>query len=375
MEQTGHVDVSADRVWALTFEHSPVGMALVQLDGSWGRVNQSLCRMLGYSSEQLWEMTFQDITHPEDLEEDLDLLAECIAGVRTDYRIVKRYLHADGRLVWGDLSVALVRDDEGRPLHFVSQILDITAHREDRERLESLMGSLESANTDLEQFAAVVSHDLKTPLSAVRASLELLGELLPGDDSAAVLARRAEAGTERMSALIDALLAYTTTSRGTTDGARPVRLGEVVEAALTDVSVLTAGAGVRVELDPRVAAAPPVLAATDLVRTLVVNLLANAVKYRDPARPLTVRFDAHTGPSPDWLTVRVRNDGPSIAEADRERVFGLFERAAGGDASEITGFGIGLAACRRIVAWHGGRIWIGEPASGGVEFAFTLPVA
>lgn len=121
--------IASEELWRLTLQHSPVGMALVALDGTFLSANDALCRMLGYDEPTLCSLQFQDITHPDDLEVDLHLLHETIAGERSSYRMQKRYVRADGELVWGDLSVALLRGDDGEPIHFISQILDVTATR------------------------------------------------------------------------------------------------------------------------------------------------------------------------------------------------------------------------------------------------------
>ncbi len=117
-------------LWRMTLENSPVGMTLVAPDGRLLAVNRALCEMLGYSTEELRAKTFQEITHPDDLAADIELLQETLAGKRSSYRIVKRYFHAGGKIVWGDLSVSLLRDPDGRPIHFISQIIDVTAQRE-----------------------------------------------------------------------------------------------------------------------------------------------------------------------------------------------------------------------------------------------------
>ena len=112
------------------FDHAPIGMALVATDGRWLRVNPSLCRMLGYSERELLGMTFQDITHPEDLELDLQHMRQVLEGEIEQYEMEKRYYHKHGSIVWALLSVSLVRDLDGQPLYFVSQIQDITQRKE-----------------------------------------------------------------------------------------------------------------------------------------------------------------------------------------------------------------------------------------------------
>ncbi len=113
----------------LAFDEAPIGVALVDADGQWLRVNRSLCELTGYTAEELLGGHFQDITHPDDLESDLAYVKQTLVGARRGYRMDKRYIRKDGDIVWASLSVSLVRDAEGAPLVFVSQIEDITERR------------------------------------------------------------------------------------------------------------------------------------------------------------------------------------------------------------------------------------------------------
>ncbi|MDP3967066.1 MAG: ATP-binding protein, partial [Nocardioides sp.] len=130
-------------LWNLTLQHSPIGMALVGPDGRLLRVNPAMADMLGYPVEELTKLGFQEITHPDDLAADLALVGEALGGEIDSYRLRKRYLHSEGYVVWGDLSAALVRDQDGQPLHFISQILDVTEHQEHAERLKAAHAEVE----------------------------------------------------------------------------------------------------------------------------------------------------------------------------------------------------------------------------------------
>lgn len=123
------VDVLGDRRFELALAHSPIGMAVVGLDGTFLRTNRPLRTMLGYSKRELENLTFQEVTHPDDLDADVALLNECVEGRRNSYRIDKRYITADGRVVWGALTVVSVHAPRDRPRYFVSQIVDVTADR------------------------------------------------------------------------------------------------------------------------------------------------------------------------------------------------------------------------------------------------------
>jgi diguanylate cyclase (GGDEF)-like protein/PAS domain S-box-containing protein len=112
------------------FSSAALGMALVSLEGRWMDVNDALCGILGYTRAELLEIDFQTLTHPDDLHADLALVGDLLAGRRDHYHMDKRYLGRAGNVVWGRLSVSLVRSEHGEPLHFVSQIQDVTAQRQ-----------------------------------------------------------------------------------------------------------------------------------------------------------------------------------------------------------------------------------------------------
>jgi PAS domain S-box-containing protein len=117
------------------FDFAAVGMALVGLDGRFMKVNRALCEAVGYPEEDLLALTFQDITHPEDLQDDLNLARQLLDGEIDSYQIEKRYVHRDGQIVWILLVGSLVRDPVGRPVNFIAQIRDITARKAAEEAL------------------------------------------------------------------------------------------------------------------------------------------------------------------------------------------------------------------------------------------------
>ena len=128
----------AQQMVSRAFEHAPIGIALVAIDGGWMRVNRALCDLLGYSEGELLASHFQDITHPDDLEADLALVSDVLEGRRASYQMNKRYIRADGRMIWAQLSVALVQDQDGKPLHFISQIQDVTERHQLEIKLREL---------------------------------------------------------------------------------------------------------------------------------------------------------------------------------------------------------------------------------------------
>lgn len=155
---------------------APTGIALVGLDGTFKRVNQALCRITGYSEQELTQLTFQDITHPDDLDADLSDSTRLLQGEIPSYQMDKRYYCKDGRLVWKRLSGSLIRDADGRPLHFIAHIEDISARRRDEELLrrqatrDALTGVFNRARFELE----LTRHQERDPGSGEEAAVLLI---------------------------------------------------------------------------------------------------------------------------------------------------------------------------------------------------------
>ncbi len=109
------------------FEISPIGMALLSFDGSY-KVNPSLCKMLGYTESELLNLSVPSVTHPEDLEADLELWNKLAQGEIDGYQIEKRYIHKSGDIIWGLLNVTVERDKQGNTVNdiYISQVVNIT---------------------------------------------------------------------------------------------------------------------------------------------------------------------------------------------------------------------------------------------------------
>jgi diguanylate cyclase (GGDEF)-like protein/PAS domain S-box-containing protein len=144
----------AESMFEQATENAPIGQAIVGLDGTFLEVNPALCVMTGYEKDNLIGMTFQEITHPDDIDADVEQASAVADGLIPSYAMDKRYIRADGSIVWVQLHVSVVRDEEGEPVHFVSQILNIDKQRKAEE----------TAARALERLAYRSTHDPLTDL-------------------------------------------------------------------------------------------------------------------------------------------------------------------------------------------------------------------
>lgn len=244
-------------------------------------------------------------------------------------------------------------------------VAELAAVEAARQELDRRAAELARSNDDLEQFAYVASHDLQEPLRKVASFCQLIeqryGDEL--DERGRAYIAFAVDGAKRMQALISDLLDFSRVGR-TADSFVPCDLRALALEAIEDVRSLAPEATFAVGDLPVVPGDPALYGA------LLQNLLGNAVKYRSDDRPLVVRLDATPGDG-EW-TLSFADNGIGIEPRFREQVFVIFQRLHGRDAFE--GTGIGLALCKKIVEFSGGRIWIGEPDDGiGTRVCFTLP--
>jgi PAS domain S-box-containing protein len=158
-------------------DHAPIGMALVDLDGRFLRVNRALCEIVGYPEDELLALTFQQITHADDLADDLDYAARLQAGEIARYEMEKRYLRKDGGTVWVQLTGSLVRGPGGEPRYFIAQVQDVTERRRARERERFLAdaGRLLAMPLDVEETLRGVAA-LAVPRLADRCVVEVLDD-------------------------------------------------------------------------------------------------------------------------------------------------------------------------------------------------------
>lgn len=239
--------------------------------------------------------------------------------------------------------------------------------RDTLDQLHAANAELARSNQELEGFARTLAHEVRSPLTAVQLCFHLLdqryGHVL--DESTRGHVERAAHTLQGIGALMNDLLAYARLEGEESAEQVATSSEAALQNALAELEAALAERGARVTHG----ALPEVHAHPGQLRRVFRNLLSNAIKYNEAEVPRVHVEAERTGGR--W-TFRVEDNGIGIAEADRQRIFGLFERA--GDATH-EGTGVGLALCQRIVQQHGGRIWV-QPAPGrGSTFLFTLPPA
>jgi light-regulated signal transduction histidine kinase (bacteriophytochrome) len=226
---------------------------------------------------------------------------------------------------------------------------------------------LERSNAELEQFAYVASHDLQEPLRKVASFCQALERRYHGqlDERADQYIDFAVDGAKRMQVLINDLLAFSRVGRSGREP-EPVDLNEMAIRAQSALASAIEESGAQVN----VGRLPVVLGERPLLASLLQNLIGNAIKFRGEHPPL-VRIEARR--EDEQWHFSCSDNGIGVDPEYAERIFVIFQRLHTKDA--YPGTGIGLAMCRKIVEYHGGRMWLVTDHSPGARFDFTLPIA
>jgi signal transduction histidine kinase len=243
---------------------------------------------------------------------------------------------------------------------------ELSALKAAHAELDRRSTDLERSNTELEQFAYVASHDLQEPLRKVASFCQLLERRYKRqlDERADQYIAFAVDGAKRMQILINDLLAFSRVGRIVRDPVL-VSCDAVLEQALANLSYSIEQAEAVVDADKL----PKVSAEVPLLTTVFQNLVSNALKFHGEEKPhvrVTVRR------TEDFWEFGVADNGIGIGEEYAERIFVIFQRLH--NKADYPGTGIGLAMCRKIIEYHGGRIWLDTTVESGSRFCFTLPV-
>jgi two-component system, OmpR family, sensor kinase len=236
--------------------------------------------------------------------------------------------------------------------------------------LNTMLARIETGVAEQRRFVADASHELRTPLAAMRAELEVSLRADDLDPQATAVLRSTVEEVERLSSIVDALLLLARADEGALPvHTTPTDLGDVAAAAAERLRPLAAARGVAVEVERGPA---PARVDPDRLGQAVGNLIDNAIAFSPVGGTVTVTARAEG----DEAVVAVRDRGPGVAPADRERVFDRFQRLDASRARQTGGTGLGLAIVREIVRAHGGRTWAAAPPDGpGSVFAIAVALA
>jgi two-component system, cell cycle sensor histidine kinase and response regulator CckA len=360
-----------------TFDDAPIGAAVIGLDGRAIRVNSELCRMTGYTREEMEGKSFQDLTHPDDVDMTRAQYDQLIQGKLDQYQMDKRYVCKDGSGLWVSLSVRLVRDRDSQPLYALAMMEDISDRREAQAALRKQEAQMRNA-TKMEaigRLAGGIAHDFNNQLTVVKGYAEMLLRELDPDGSQHESVEEIRAAAQRAADLTNQLLVF---GRKRALRAEMLDLNQVLREMGGPLARML---GEDIELSTIV---DPDLGAVKVDRAqlqqMIVNLVVNARDAMDPPGRITIEtanvsIAQHqfaecpllsAGP---YVMLSVADTGEGMDEETRRNVFEPFYTTK----PQGEGTGLGLAMVYGLVQSSGGHVEVESNPGEGSVFRVYLP--
>lgn len=334
------------------FDYAPIGMALVSLTGVWLKVNTSLVKLFGYTETDFVKLTFQDLTHPDDLNEDLQLLDQLLKGEIESYSLEKRYFHASGNLIWAQLSVTLVRDGR-EPLYFVSQIKDITDRKKSMETIQQQNGRLMN-------FAHIVSHNLRSHASNIRMLASMARDETVAEEKEELM-RLLDANSANLIETLTHLNEVVKVHDQGQTKREPVSLSQGIQRVLgiLNASIRQTKAAIDIQVDEK--------AKVDFdpayLESVLLNIIGNSLKYKHADRDPFIRITYQTAEGRNLLAISDNGLGINL-DLHGHKLFGMYKTFHRHPDAR----GVGLFLVKNQIDAMGGKIWADSELGKGTTF-------
>jgi PAS domain S-box-containing protein len=352
------------KAWSRSiFEGSPVGIALLNINGDVIEVNPALERILGFTASEIRNIGIGKITHIDDAENDIRLFDDLVQSKIDSYSIQKRYIRKDGEVIWANVKMSYIQN-VGEDFQFIiAMIEDITQQKENEEKQLQLVSRLEETNKELDNFAYIVSHDLKAPLRGIGSLANWLVTDYRDrmDKEGAEIIDLMINRVERMKNFIDGILQYSRVSR-VKENYVDLNLNELVSEV---IEMLSPPENIHIKVDTVL---PVVKGERIYIQQVFQNLMSNSIKFMDKPEGFININCTDTG---DYWELSVADNGSGIDEKYFNKIFMIFQTLQPRDKFESTG--VGLSIVKKIIETNGGKIWVESEVGKGATFYFTLP--
>ncbi|MCD6064021.1 MAG: domain S-box protein [Flavipsychrobacter sp.] len=380
--QTEEALRTSNETFSSAFDASGIGMALVSPFGKWLNVNQSVCEITGYTKAELLEKTFQEITHPDDIELDMDFLRQMLNRDIETYSLEKRYISKNKKIVWVLLTVSMVWNADSTPKFFIAQIVDITKRKEltdeinrKNKELEAAKVSLVNKIEQLEELNYIIAHNLRGPARNINMLASALSAKHggPHDEDSLVIAE-AFTDLEATSLMLEGAKALTDNLDTLMEVAK-ISLNKKIQYDSCNIEQMVQNitsqlSGVMFEKHARVV---PRLAIKEIsypavyLESILYNFISNAIKYSRADVPPEIIVS--TSKVQGKIILSVKDNGLGI-DLDRygDKLFKLNQVFHHGFDSK----GVGLFLTKSQIEALGGSVEVKSRVNEGTEFIVTL---
>ncbi|MCW7496749.1 PAS domain S-box protein [Leptospira levettii] len=362
----------SERKFKTLFRDSPIGLVLTSTHGYIDDVNEAFARFLGYETFELLGKHFSEISSTGELEENLRYRDSVQKGMIDHYSIEKQYVHKQGHLVWAYITVTVLRDDSGKAIYYLAQIIDIDERKktetlllENNEHLKATKNSLLIQNKQLQSYNQIISHHLRAPVSNLRSLLDLL-KITGVEEERRELQNHLEEVTENLETVLSELI--TTLKIQSLENYRP----EWISILLTFQKVQKLMEGEfqkkNVHIELNVTEKELVFVSKEYLETLFLQLISNSLQFADPSRELRIGVESFSIGSETTISFSDNGLGVDLSRYG-DQIFQLkktFHR-------QMSGKGLGLFLMKYTMESLGGRVEVKSKPGEGATFLLHFP--
>ena len=356
----------------LSFEHAPIGMDILDIDGTIMRANKAFCDIVGYSEEELQKLTFYKLTHPEDLESNVETVSDMMHGKSDVVSIQKRYLRKDGEIIWVNVRSTMIRNNQGTPLYFIAQVQDVTKSRKAENEILMAKEKAEESDRLKSALLANMSHELRTPLNGILGFSDLIRKTaldLEVTDMANLIYK---SGKRLMNTLDSIMLLAQLESNSkvqnlTTEYSNISReLASICQYYSNEIKqkgldfIYDIHPNIFLKIEPK------------LFKQAIGQLIENAIKFTIQG-VISVSAALAETPSGTTLQITVADSGIGIRSNMHQTIFAEFRQASEGYGRDYEGSGLGLPITKKIINLYGGSIEVQSELNKGSIFTISLP--
>ncbi|MFZ0452182.1 MAG: ATP-binding protein [Ignavibacteriaceae bacterium] len=359
----------SEKQFRLLFERAPIGMVISSPDGRILKVNHAFCQSLGYDEEELKNKKASELTYLDDQPNYIKLYKQLLEENLSHIYFENRFIRKDKDIIYTIVESVLVRGEDEKPHHFISQVIDITERKKVERELVKAKEKAEESDFLKTAFLAQMSHEIRTPLNVILAATPILADELPeGNEENDILLDSITNAGKRLQRTIDMILNMSSVQSGNYEpDIEEVYLGNEMKKLVEEFNQLINSKKLELNFSNKVSDST-ILADKYTVNQIFQNLIGNAVKYTPEGYVDITLFDKDEYN----LCVEIRDSGIGMSREYMEKLFTPFSQEDSGHKRKFEGNGLGLALVKKYVELNNADISVDSVKDQGSVFTVTF---
>ncbi|HNQ66884.1 MAG TPA: response regulator [Bacteroidales bacterium] len=370
LNRTQNALLKSEALFRTAFENATIGVCMVDVNGNFISVNETLCKITGYSKSELEKSSFMSITHPSDIDKSKYFLNEILKGNINNTNFEKRYVHKSGNIIWAIISTSLVKNSTNNTEYFFTFIQDISEKKKFEEELIKAKEKAEEADRLKTAFLNNISHEIRTPMNAIIGFSELLNEPDLDKDKHKEYTNTIMQSSEHLLSIISDIISIATIEAGQEKIHQcEYNLNEMLDLMYDQFKIKADEKNLEFKIAKTLSDREATISTdkTKLIQ-IISNLINNSLKFTD------IGFIEVSYVLEDTqLVFTVKDSGIGIPKNMHDEVFKRFRQIEYSSDRQHGGSGLGLAISRAYIELLGGKIWLNSEPNVGTSFFFTIP--